>query len=292
MNFRNVFCGVLVGVCYSATAYADNQAGTQEGPLGYAQPGPAPYAQPQPYGAPAPIAPMATEPVSTVSQGILDDAGSGGLWLSPTALLAPAGTWTFEDNELFFVGGSYSFTDQFTMSMHTLIPLTDEFASPYIITGKFGLIDQGQLRLAMTGNVFGILGSGNDDFFSAGFGGVASYCLDVKCHSLINGYIGALALINSGSGSSASIPIVFSGGLAQKLSNRVKLIVEVDGGAVVGEYDAVGDGLLAWYGLRFGNDFIGVNVGFAKPIIDGNDSEVLPMGLPWVNFVYRALPGS
>ncbi|MBL4632800.1 MAG: hypothetical protein JKY56_02955, partial [Kofleriaceae bacterium] len=215
-----------------------------------------------------------------------------GLWLSPTALLAPAGTWTFEDNELFFVGGSYSFTDQFTMSMHTLIPLGDEIASPYILTGKYGLIDQGQLRFALTGNVFGVFGDNNDNFFSAGFGGVASYCLDVKCHSLINGYIGALALINSESGSNASIPIVFSAGLAQKLSNRVKLILEVDGGAVVGEYDAVGDGFLAWYGLRFGNDFIGVNVGFAKLIIDEEDGGALPLGLPWVSFVYRALPGS
>ncbi len=87
-----------------------------------------------------------------------------------------------------------------------------------------------------------------------------------------------------------SLPLVVSAGITQRLTKRLKLLVEIDGGAVLGEYDAVGDGVLAWYGARITGRNLAVNIGFAKPIIEDLDSDVLPLGLPWVSLTYRGSP--
>ncbi len=119
---------------------------------------------------------------------------------------------------------------------------------------------------------------------------VASLCLDTECHSFLNGYIGGLVVLDSDA-DQTSLPLIISAGITQRLTKRVKLLVEIDGGAVVGDYDAVGDGVLAWYGARFTGRNLAVNVGFAKPIIEDLDSDVLPLGFPWVSLTYRGLPG-
>lgn len=252
------------------------------------QPGPSQPQPPPPYGQPQTyVAPLPAEQVDEGDQGILNDAGASGMWLSPTALMAPEGTWSFEDNELFILGGSYSFTDNFAVSMHTLVPLGQDFF-PFTLSAKYGLVDEGSLRLAVTGTVFGLAGV-DDAGYSGGVGGVASLCLDTQCHSFLNGYVGALTVFSETS--TTSVPIMFSGGITQRITDRVKLIVEVDGGAVIGDYDAIGDGFLAWYGVRFlGGQVLAVNVGFVKPIIE-DESGGLPLGLPWVSLVYRGLPG-
>lgn len=253
----------------------------------YPAPAPPPPAYPAAAPPPPGVPPM-EQPQSSVSQGIIDDAGSSGMWIVPTALMAPAGTWTFEDNELIFVGGSYAISDKFAISAHTMIPLGQE-VQPFTLSGKLGIVDSGKLRVAASATLFGVIG-GDDAASAGGFGGIASLCLDTQCHSFLNGYVGGLVVLDSDA-DQTSLPLIISAGITQRLTKRVKLLVEVDGGAVVGDYDAVGDGVLAWYGARFTGRNLAVNVGFAKPIIEDLDNDVLPLGFPWVSLTYRGLPG-
>ena len=62
-----------------------------------------------------------------VAEGIANDASSGRLYLSPTALMPPKGTWSFSSSELLLLGLSYSFTDRVAFSVTTLFPVTDDF---------------------------------------------------------------------------------------------------------------------------------------------------------------------
>lgn len=250
----------------------------------YVQPSQPPPMMPGPPPVPGP-------PETTVSRGIVDDAASSGMWLAPTALMAPAGTWTFEDNELFVMGGSYAIADNVAISAHTLVPISSDYY-PLVLSGKVGLVDQGNFRLAATSNLMTILGAQATNAGILGLGGVGSLCLDTDCHSILNGFVGGYFLL-SDQGEQNSIPLAFSLGIAQKLSRQVKLLAEIDGGAIVGDYDAVGDGFLAWYGLRFHSSSLAFNVGFAKPIISGDEDsgDVLPLGLPWVSLTFRSLPG-
>ncbi len=63
---------------------------------------------------PPPVVPV--EPVSNVDKGIVEDANAGRMWLSPTALTEPAGTWSFSDYDLLVVGLSYAATDTVSIS--------------------------------------------------------------------------------------------------------------------------------------------------------------------------------
>ena len=92
--------------------------------------------------------------------------------------------------------------------------------------------------------------------------------------------------------SGAAVPLTFSASLVQRLGKRVKVVLEVDTGAVVGDYDSeIADGFLFWYGLRFHSANIGVDLGLVKPIYSGSsDDEILPLGFPMLSFQYRGLP--
>ncbi|MEZ4367064.1 MAG: hypothetical protein R2939_12385 [Kofleriaceae bacterium] len=87
------------------------------------------------------------------------------------------------------------------------------------------------------------------------------------------------------------MPLMLSGSVVGRLGRKVKGVVEVNTGAVVGEIDAVADGVLLWYGLRFTSAHIGVDLGLVKPIYeDSGDDEVFPIGFPMLSFQYRGLP--
>jgi len=245
-------------------------------------------------GGAAPSAVAEESPAATgASEGVLHDTNSGAVFVAPSALTSPQGTWTVQDTELFFIGASYALTDTFSLSAHTLVPIDPGEFQPYLLSGKVALINHGRLRLAAQAVLAGALidtSDDNDTFSSLVAGGAATYCLDSECHSYLNGYVGGGFLLDL-SESQNSVPLILSAGLVQKLSRHVKLAVEIDSGAVAGEYDAVADGILAFYGVRFTSTTIGVNAGLVRPFGKDVDLDVFPLGFPWVSFTYRALPG-
>src|SRR5258706_9193754 len=79
--------------------------------LALAQPGePAPPPSPPPVVVVTPATVAVTPPATTVDKGTLEDANAGRVAIMPTALTPPAGPWSFEDWELFFVSASYGVT--------------------------------------------------------------------------------------------------------------------------------------------------------------------------------------
>jgi len=112
---------------------------------------------------------------------------------TPTALTAPAGTWSFSDYELLLVSGSYAITDQVGLSLTTMIPVTDAFFW-VMLSGKAQILKAGSVRLALQGGITYTSYDGGDttDSFTAGeVGGALTVCIDGECNSHLNGFLGA-----------------------------------------------------------------------------------------------------
>jgi hypothetical protein len=221
---------------------------------------------------------------TTVDQGVLDDASADRAWLAPTAHTQPKGSWSFSDHELFVVGLGYGVTDKLQVSASTVIPLDSDMAFVGMFSAKQQVFKQGRVRIAAHGVLTHV--NDNDDSGTGITAGAAgTICLDEECHSGINGYVGtAFALTDEGN----QYPVLLSVSVVQKLNKHVKLVGEVDTGFVPGE--DFEDVYLGWYGVRFTSGAIGANIGLVKPFGPSVDTEdALPLGLPWVNFTYRAL---
>lgn len=113
-------------------------------------------------------------------------------------------------------------------------------------------------------------------------------CLDGECHSHLTGYLGAGFGIDTGADQS-SVPFIASAAAVFRVARLIKFVFEADTAFIAGDINETADGFLGWYGVRFSNKNIGVDLGFAKPICDGCDDEGLPMGFPFISFTYRAL---
>lgn len=250
-------------------------------------PPPPPVAEPAVAPAPPPpvaIAPAVQTPTppTTVDRGVIEDANSGRSWLAPTALTPPAGTWSFSDFELLVVGGSYAITDQLQISATTLLPVVEEMPFVGMLSGKFQVARAGRLRAAGQITVTHFR-EGEDSATAGTVGGALTLCLDDDCYSHLTGYLGA----GLASEDQTSVPFLASAALAVRVAKRVKVLFEADTGFVVGDIDALAEGFLGWYGVRFTSKSIGVDLGFAKPFCDGCEDSGLPMGLPFIAFTFR-----
>jgi hypothetical protein len=274
-----------VGLLSSSIALA--QPGAPDD--GSAEAPPPPPPPPGPPGVPPPPPPMATTPpapaASTVDEGVIQDANSGRNWLTPTALTPPAGTWSFSDFELLLASLGYAVTDQFTISATVLLPIVSEMPFFGIASAKFQVLKAGNLRGALQLN---ILHTSVEDlsFTASNLGGALTLCIDTGCHSHVTGYLGAGFGLDSAADQNA-VPFVAAVAATFKVGRHLKFVFEADTAFIVGSVDEAADGLLGWYGMRFTSKFIGVDLGFAKPICDGCEDEGLPMGFPFVSFTYR-----
>lgn len=241
-------------------------------------------AAPPPPGAPQPPAPE-----STVDEGVVQDANSGRNWLTPTALTPPAGTWSFSSFELIFASLGYAVTDKFTISGTVLLPIVDEMPFFGIASGKLQVLKSGNLRGALQLNLLHTSLDEDGDNFSltaSNLGGALTFCIDTGCHSHVTGYLGAGFGLDSVEEQNA-VPFIAAVAATFKVGRHIKFVFEADTAFVVGEVDEAADGFLGWYGVRFTAKFLGVDLGFAKPICEGCSDEGLPMGFPFVAFTYR-----
>lgn len=245
---------------------------TSAASMASAQPGSAPGAE---------VGPEA-KVSSGVDEGIENDPNMDSAWLAPTGLTMPKGKWAFHDQELFLVGLSYGVTDRLQLSATTLVPITSDQGLLLITSAKGQVVKQGRVRLA----VHGALTHVSDDGSSGNavtVGGAFSYCLDKPCNSAINLYAGTGFALDDGD---SELPLLMSASVIKKLGKRVKFVGEVDTGMIVGGDRA--DAYLGWYGLRFHNKNMAADIGFVKPFgSDLGDTDVFPIGLPWVKFTYR-----
>ncbi len=255
-------------VLSSSTAAA--QPGTEAGP------------PPPPGPAPAPA------PPGNIDLGVIEDANSGRMFFAPTALTPPAGTFSFQDWWVLFAGVGYSPSDNVALSVSTLVPVVTDMPVVILGSAKVKLVDSGPLKVAGHASVLYLqesVSDSNDNFSTATLGGVATYCLDPDCHSMVNGYLaGGFALEDV---DQSVVPFVASIGLVQRLSRRVKLVLEADTAFVLGEETDSADGFLGCAGVRFTSKNIGVDFGVVRPIpCDGCDQLI---AVPMLNFTYRSL---
>ena len=218
------------------------------------------------------------EPLPGAYQGIAEDASSGRGWVMPTALMAPTGSWTLSDFELFVIGGSYAATDRLTVSLSTLLPVsTDRAAS---LNAKILLFGSDRLRVAAQSMLAYGWSDRSDDTSTVGnVGGVATLCLDLACRSHLSGYLG-VGLISHGGRSGLAIG---GGSLALALGGHLKAVFELENGT---GYDVV-QGSLGWYGLRFNARAFAFDLGLATPLGAATQKwGTAPR--PFLSFTFRA----
>jgi hypothetical protein len=223
-------------------------------------------------------------------EGLRGDPNIDRAWLSPTAATQPQGTWSFNDWELVLVGITYGVTNSVQLSAAFFPPFVQNQPFAGFASLKVGLIPEGRVRLSGSLSL-GIASDGGDNSETHGgglAGGVLSLCTDDPCASLASVFVFAGFALGE---SQSLVPIYFGGSLVQRLSEHVKLSVEVDSGGWLGsgtESTGLANGALVTYGVRFFGHDIAVDVGLIRPFIfykDVNNPFVL--GYPMVAFSYR-----
>lgn len=237
-------------------------------------------------GSPAWAQPAAAPPPPGVDQGVVDDASSPGAFVFPTALSEPAGTVAvsasfgtdtgFNESELTSVSASYAATNEFTIGATVLIPSEDFRLG--MISAKLQVARQDRFRVALQGDIVF-----NSDDAAGLVGAAATYCFDDGCNSHISGFGGVGLVHESGS----AVPFVLSGSAVIQVVPHFKLVGELITGFASDNVGGVGDGFLAFYGVRLTNKFFGVNVGFAKPL--GVDVSTDGPGLLFASFTGRVM---
>jgi hypothetical protein len=205
----------------------------------------------------------------------------------PTGETVPQGSVVFTDWELLLAGLKYGVTPNLELSVETLVPITSDIPLFILLGGKLGVIKQGSLRVALTGNL--LYASQNSDSFTLGaLGGVSSLCLDGGCHSMVSAGVQFMFGINTNDSSGAFV-FVPNASLIARIGGHVKALLEVDGAGYHADGDTVlGRGALVMYGLRFTSSDIAGDIGFARPVCSsGCDTGKLVLGAPLITFSYR-----
>jgi len=239
--------------------------------IAVAQPG---MAQEQP--PPPPTTVSADSSQSSADLGIVNDVNAERGWLFPTALTQPKGTWTVSNYEILGFGLTYGVTDAIQFSVNTII-VPDEDTTPNWITAKAQILRSGRFRLAVHGAT--IFAKHNDSVGLLGLAG--TMCIDTNCDSNVSGYAGRVFASEIDDDEKL---VVMGITYTQKLSKGVKAVVELDEFREQRSYSSDEMSLL-WYGLRFTNKKVGLDIGLMKPLGEADDE--FPIGLPWINFTFR-----
>lgn len=258
------------------------------------EPAPA-AAAPAPLGVVAAVAPPAILRDS-VDIGQLEDSNIDRGFLLPTAQTQPRGSVTFQDYQLLIMGLAAGVTDDFQVGAMVMVPIGELIVGQ--VSAKYRLLRYGRLRLAAQGSAVFIRvpdlweGDEVDDsevitLYTAG--GIASYCLDAKCGSTLSA--SATTGWSADTDSDSDRPVIFGASLVKQLNRRTKLLLEYLSAA---EHDPTNgwsraEGGFVNYGIRFFSSEISGDVGFIKPFGLDDDDDTWPIGLPFLNFTYRAL---
>ncbi|MBI4510410.1 MAG: hypothetical protein HY698_12305 [Deltaproteobacteria bacterium] len=244
-------------------------------------------------------APAYSQP--TMPSGALADPNIDRSFVMPTAETQPKGALVFNDYELLLMGLTYGVTDNFQITGTTLVPIARDM--PLVIQGslKFKLLDTSQVKLAAMAGAW-ILDdndSGENDDEAAiilNLGGVASFCLDAGCDSMLSAGVTAAKgrnvkeFVDSDDGTqNDDIGFVYGATLLTKIGRHAKLVLEADSAfSFAGRTWESADGFLLNYGVRFFTQNIAGDIGFLKPIGEDVDSDLL-LGWPFINFTYRSM---
>ena len=240
------------------------------------------------------------EPVATAevvkdanTSGIDEDPNLDHAWFMPTAITQPRGRWKISATELFWLGLSYGVTDNVSLTLGGMVPMTD-LTSGWL-TAKVRFLDTGRFHLAAHGSaLYAHRPAAIDEFDDPipersvvlpSLGLAATLCLDPECRSLVSGYGGAAR--SFGDEDDDLFGLVGASGILH-VTGVLKLMVELDQGHQIGW---AGDDatLFAWYGVRLAGRSAAIDLGVLDPVgetgLGGGDIEL--DFLPWLKLAYR-----
>jgi hypothetical protein len=232
-----------------------------------------------------------TPPIDEAMQGALDDANAHRAWLAPTALTAPAGTWTIVSYEVAVAGLIFSVTDRLEVGAMTFLPISDEL--PTLAWGhvKLRVLDSGSVHGALRLDgvyVHEVTDASEDDEIThtiASAMAAVTLCVDVRCRSHLGA---ALGVAFTGTGD--ELPIGGAASAVVAMTDVVKLVFELDAGYIVNDPHDSPYGAFAWAGVRFTSRAAGVDLGVMRPLCDDCIEKRLKYGFPFVMATIRSVP--
>ncbi len=200
------------------------------------------------------------------------------------------GNWTINSYQLFLIGATYGFSDDFQLSATTLLPIIEDIPFVFALAPKYVVARGDQFALALRGDVWVGARSGTT-LGRASVGPVFDYYFDRQgryaFHAGLNigGVFGGFD--NSGISFAEGLLIGLDLGFTLGVAKGFKLIVE---GQLFAGYSAAGFNVaevaLLNYGVRFHGRDLAVDLTFLRPIGDV-DVGPLVMGVPFVAFSAR-----
>lgn len=240
-----------------------------------APPPPAEYAAPPPPAA-APVR----------SPGLDEDPHIDRVWFTPTGVTQPAGTTSFNDYELVFIGLTHAFTDNFQLTAIVFPPYVEDLPFIGLLNAKLGLSVTDRFHIAVSGGIG--VGHADGETGSVGLvGASASYCTDDPCASLFSAFVYTGFSITEDDN---AIPLGYGVSLLQRLSRHVKLAVELASGGAFNSSDIeLAEGFLISYGVRFFSENFAIDVGLVRPVFTGDTDFDNPfvLGVPILTASYR-----
>jgi len=205
------------------------------------------------------------------------------------------GNWSINVYQLFFLGVTHAFSDDFQVALTTSLPVFRDFPFLIALSPKGVVYRSPNTVVAVRGLVWWgtILGGGGDGglgAFSAGL--VIDQYLDPGGRIALHASLSAGGAFGTNLGSSgfelgSGVLLQFDVGLSVAVARIVKLVVEAQTFAA-----NVGDGFrfapvaLINYGIRFFGEDLAADLGFFRPVGDIGDDPFI-LGFPFVAFSAR-----
>jgi hypothetical protein len=206
------------------------------------------------------------------------DASASSSFLTPTALIPPAGTCAFYDYAVIILGVSCSLGDRVQLSATTVVPAGFLAVNA---AAKVQLFHGPAFRLAVHGSAF--LATAVEDGGGSGlatFGVIGTQCLAGDCSS----HMTVSAHFLTSDGPHEETQLVLSGSLALRIEQHIRLMGEVNTGpgfSSIGDDSAVA---ALWYGVRYASRHASVDVGLFTMLSESFGSE---QTLPFLSFTFR-----
>lgn len=205
-----------------------------------------------------------------------------------------AGNWSINSYELFFLGVTHAFTDDFQIAFTTALPVVEDFPFFLAISPKFVLHRSASTVVALRGLIWWGTLVGDDDGGLGTFNGGVNldHYFDGDGRFALHASVSLGGAFGTGIGSDdftvgSGVLFQIEGGFSLALGRVLKLLFEVQTFAL-----NTNDGfefapiVLLNYGIRFFGEDLAADLGFFKPIGDTGDDPFI-MGFPFVAFSAR-----
>jgi hypothetical protein len=199
-----------------------------------------------------------------------DGPGAQRTWLAPAGVTAPAGTLDL-DVRLLLVGATYAPTDWLELGLSTLAV----YPGFFMASGKWAPLQGPRGGLALTGDLVGLPGLGDDGELLVMVGLAGSLCVTRSCATVLGG-----SWTPDVVGGFPRSWHILTASLVQRITGGVSAVLELDHGLHHLDPNGGFQRRLFWYGARFHSPRWALGVG----MFVGSDYF---FGAPWITLSRR-----